>query len=915
MKLLIEQIRLRDGASQTRVLRRNVDWQRREGRWQIIRYTTDERQLVATINDAAALNAFRKRLTELPDLANEDLARALVAKAWSFSNRDDDDLALEIARLSREVAASVADSVTITRALCFVSAIERVRGNLGAALIDADEALRVATASGNIDEIARAEVSRGRIFVLRGDLELARGALQRALALRDEISEQTIVVRALNHLANVMVFYDDYLQTIQYLQQAAHIAEQWADLSEKLAVETNTAEVFVYQGRPDLALEAFQRLQPIMDKSGDRFSSTVNLMSTGEAYKRLGRFDEAIATFRRTLEVGRVIDDARLIVESLNSLAALEMKKGHLADAAGHLRESIERSRKVEFLSYLWVGVGLLGELRLQEGKLNEALASAEEALALARKTNTALEAADSLTLTGRVLRALGRSAEARRSFLEAIEHVEYIREQFLGGETGKERGFEQLTAPYVNLVDLLVAEGHPAEALEIAERAKGRVLMEVLASGRTDRDRFLSVEERSAEAAMRLAISQLNRSIQQTPDEAKLAQLRESLRQKRFDYEKLEFENDARHPELKLRHGNVARISTSESLHLLPQRSDAAVIEFVVTPERTHIFIVSRPAATKTPQIKIHTVPIRREDLDALTERLAANLGSRNLGFRQPAHQLYQLLFAPLEPNLEGARTLCVIPDGTLWRIPLQTLLDGHDRFLIEKYTMFYAPSMSVLQATERSASRDHEAAGKTLLAFGNPHLAGAEVDRIRPAYRSGDLQPLPHAESEVRSLARLYGESSRIYIGEAADERTAKTESGNFKILHFATHGNLNDANPMYSHVVLSPSGGEDGLLEAWEMMEMHLKADLVVLSACESARGRIGSGEGLIGLAWALFVAGSRTTVATEWKVESESTSRLMVDFHRALVHHDSENSSIAKAESLRAAQLELMQNSSY
>ncbi|MDQ3133600.1 MAG: CHAT domain-containing protein, partial [Acidobacteriota bacterium] len=90
-----------------------------------------------------------------------------------------------------------------------------------------------------------------------------------------------------------------------------------------------------------------------------------------------------------------------------------------------------------------------------------------------------------------------------------------------------------------------------------------------------------------------------------------------------------------------------------------------------------------------------------------------------------------------------------------------------------------------------------------------------------------------------------------------------------------HFATHGTLNDSSPMYSHIMLAPGNeksikgtsdvtGENGLLEAWELMEMNLRADLVVLSACETARGRLTAGEGMIGLSWALFVAGSPTTV---------------------------------------------------
>ena len=129
-----------------------------------------------------------------------------------------------------------------------------------------------------------------------------------------------------------------------------------------------------------------------------------------------------------------------------------------------------------------------------------------------------------------------------------------------------------------------------------------------------------------------------------------------------------------------------------------------------------------------------------------------------------------------------------------------------------------------------------------------------------------------------------------------EAREDRV-KAEAGQAGILHFATHGMLNNASPMYSHLVLAPGDkNEDGLLEAWEVMQLDLKADLVVLSACETARGRYGAGEGMIGLTWALFVAGVPTTVVSQWKVESAEHARFDAQFSSQTVtgrrHHESD-----------------------
>jgi CHAT domain-containing protein len=137
-------------------------------------------------------------------------------------------------------------------------------------------------------------------------------------------------------------------------------------------------------------------------------------------------------------------------------------------------------------------------------------------------------------------------------------------------------------------------------------------------------------------------------------------------------------------------------------------------------------------------------------------------------------------------------------------------------------------------------------------------------------------------------------------------------KSEAKGFKILQFAAHGVFNDSNPLYSYLLLSPNAasGDDGRLEARELMNLDLSADLVVLSACETARGRVSKGEGLTGMTWALFVAGAPTTVASQWKVPSAATTEIMLNFHRNLLK---QSKTAGKAAALRQAELDYFQKS--
>ncbi len=138
------------------------------------------------------------------------------------------------------------------------------------------------------------------------------------------------------------------------------------------------------------------------------------------------------------------------------------------------------------------------------------------------------------------------------------------------------------------------------------------------------------------------------------------------------------------------------------------------------------------------------------------------------------------------------------------------------------------------------------------------------------------------------MRSIPRAFATSaSSVFVGRQATESTFKALAPTYSVIHLATHGVLDNRSPLYSHLLLTGNEGsaeDDGLLEAREIMNMKLSADLAVLSACETANGKIAPGEGVVGMSWAFFVAGTRSMLVSQWKVNSASTSRLMAGFYR-------------------------------
>jgi CHAT domain-containing protein len=455
-----------------------------------------------------------------------------------------------------------------------------------------------------------------------------------------------------------------------------------------------------------------------------------------------------------------------------------------------------------------------------------------------------------------------------------------------------------------------------------------------------------MTAPEREQEKRLNGELTQLNKSIIErsrspVPDQNELAKLREQLQAVRTAYETFRVTLYAAHPELRTKQAEFIPFSLKEAQNFLPD-SNAALLEYAVGTDCTYLFVLTRSAEARSIEraaapgvdLRVYRLDIDAEKLRAKVDSYRQRVSEGSQQYRGLAQELYELLLSPARAQLQGRTSLTVVPDGVLWSLPFQALRSPENRYVIEDYALAYAPSLSVLRAIQENSSRrrpraaaharpdtgrtdQKDDAGLDLLAMGNPKLGGDEVIANRAALRGGTLEPLPAAEKEVQAIARLRSPAgnAKVYIRQWATEERFKLLAPNARIIHIATHGILDDRNPMYSYLVLASSQQkDDGLLEAWEVMNLDLHAELAVLSACETARGSTESGEGVIGMTWALFMAGCPTTAVSLWKVESESTRQLMVEFHHNLNRSAVRHSPLHAAEALRRAQLSLLRQES-
>lgn len=230
---------------------------------------------------------------------------------------------------------------------------------------------------------------------------------------------------------------------------------------------------------------------------------------------------------------------------------------------------------------------------------------------------------------------------------------------------------------------------------------------------------------------------------------------------------------------------------------------------------------------------------------------------------------------------------------------MPFAVLLDGEGKHLIERFSLSHAPSATALmKMKELGDRRDREAVPKrTSLVLGRP---------VMPAE---DFTDLPHSEQEAKVVAKLLGAESTTE--KDATESRLKRDIGTASYVHVASHGRTNSMAPMHTHIALTKEGMDDGLLHAHELMGMKLKARLVVLSACDTASKGTYNGEGLLGLGWALFVAGSPSNLLTLWAIDDASTSSLMKEFYTRFAPSAEKGiGAVSRAEALRQAQLKLL-----
>jgi CHAT domain-containing protein len=303
----------------------------------------------------------------------------------------------------------------------------------------------------------------------------------------------------------------------------------------------------------------------------------------------------------------------------------------------------------------------------------------------------------------------------------------------------------------------------------------------------------------------------------------------------------------------------------------------NAALVEYAITEDRIFMFVVTQGAPEL--QVKVYPLGVGRGEI---TRKIA--------NFRQSiddpfgARELYDILLKPAEAQIVDKTKLIIVPDGPLWDVPFEALQLSEGKYVIDRASVSYVPSLSAFREMQkrRSVGVPNRVQASTLLVFAAPAPPKEVRDRLQTTYNGIRVPEMSAETTEIEGLKLIYGPTRiHLYADATAKKETLRTSASSASVLHFATPAILDQSVPMYSFVMLTPDPAlrDDGLLRLSEVTNLNSRARVVVLP--HFSRAQDYSSNALIALSWAWFVAGTPAVVLNRWEM---SDSRFVSELHQ-------------------------------
>lgn len=557
------------------------------------------------------------------------------------------------------------------------------------------------------------------------------------------------------------------------------------------------------------------------------------------------------------------------------------------------------------------LGLNILGNIHLKQKDYRRARLFYKNSLALGRR-------AGSEEMIWKANQGLAAVHEARGELEKAVEHYKQAvcsidrLSEALPLRIYRSGFLSDKLHVYNSLIDLLLRmsvlhpeRGHEREAFCFAEISKASSFYDNLLGLMLDLKSGMPEDIAGRETALRREISSIQIRLQDPknpPEEQERWLLR--LNEAEADYRDLmahvRLRNPAVLPIVRFTAGGYGDLIGGVLDH------ETALVEYVAGETRSHAFLIAKDTIRAIPLPGSETIGrLVRNYLRFLTLR-----EGKDFCGAQGGKILYDVLLAPFGDILSrGVRKLVIVPDGALYYLPFEALIasgngkNGKVRYLIEDCEIVYAPSAACLaNLRERENGKAREPG---ILIIANP-----EIRKDSRIARSRGLSRLGFAAREIKSITRSLPDwkKSLLFNGQATEAEFKGRLTDTYEIIHFVAHGFYNDQNWERTALVLQRERDsiDDGLLQPIDIYHLDLKSDMVVLSACQTGKGRLAKGEGVLGFSLAFMAAGARSVLSSLWNINDESTSRFMGYFYGHLARGES------KARALRSSKMRMLES---
>ena len=769
--------------------------------------------------------------------------------------------------------------------------------------------------TGNRNSAAATLNNIGSAYQNLGEYQKALDAYSEALSIRRELGLKRGEAVNLNNIAWIYATLGDQQNALKYFNESAGILRRIDDRWALGYALSNVGYTHAALGDYHKALDFHQEALTLRRAVGDGEGEALTLNNIGNTYAKLGDGDKARDYYSKALTILRTLEDRRFMVATLRNLGALYREAGERQKSTICLTEALQTSRALRDRKGEAETLGEIAHLELDQGDLVMALQHAEQALAVFES-----------------LRLNVASPTLRASFFASARTIHELRLRAL-----------------MQLHQQHPAQGFDAAALLAAEMGRARSLLELLAESKAEIrqgvDPALLLRERALGQAISTKAEQQVRLLagQHTDEEAATAA--KDLDAITTDYDQLQSTIREKSP-------RYAALTMPVSLGLVEIQQDVLdegtlLLEYALGEEKSFLFAVTPDSLSSFELAKRQTIEAAaRRVYDLLTTRNRTVAGEtpkqkivrvRRAEAEYPAAAtaLSRMLLGPVAGQLKTQRLL-VVTEGALQYLPFAVLPEplpstpgGTPQPLVARHEILTAPSASVLALIRREIS-GRQPAEKLLAVLADPvfdredprivelrkaapsPLAPTDpvADALRSAAESGLKQfvRLRFTRYEAAQITRFAADSKKLTALDFAANRTTATnpDLALYRIVHFATHGLINSQHPQLSGLVLSLVNERgmpvDGFLRLHDIYNLRLGADLVVLSACQTALGKEIAGEGLIGLTRGFVYVGVPRVVASLWQIDDRATAELMSTFYQRMLIRGER-----PAAALRAAQL--------